>query len=101
MMGQNLDFIRAGILGLIVGDALGVPAEFRSRDEMKHCLVTDMTEYGTHYQPRGTWSDDSSMTLCALDSLCKGFDLNDMMEKFCDWLYSAEYTPWGACLTVD
>lgn len=30
--------------------------------------VTGMREYGTHHQPMGTWSDDSSMALAELDS---------------------------------
>lgn len=95
MKKNSMNFIQDGILGLIVGDAAGVPAEFRWRDTFRVHPVTDMTEYGTHFQPKGTWSDDTSMTLCTMDSLCKGYDLNDMMEKFCDWLYRAEYTPWG------
>ena len=49
-----------GIMGLIVGDALGVPVEFKKRDTYK---ITGMTGYGTHNQPPGTWSDDSSMQL--------------------------------------
>lgn len=37
-----------GIMGLVVGDALGVPVEFKKRDTYK---VTDMTGYGTYNQP--------------------------------------------------
>ena len=40
------------IMGLVVGDALGVPAEFKKRDTYK---ITDMTGFGTHNQPPGTW----------------------------------------------
>ena len=66
---NNLDVIKAGIFGVVVGDALGVPIEFSSRSELKSDPVTDMREYGTHNQPKGTWSDDSSMMLAALDSI--------------------------------
>ena len=92
---NRLAFVRDGILGLAVGDAVGVPAEFKWRNTFKHNPVTDMTEYGTHFQPKGSWSDDSSMTFCTMDSLCGGYDLDDMMKKFCDWMFRAEYTPWG------
>ena len=34
-----------GIMGLVVGDALGVPVEFKKRDTYK---VTDMVGYGTY-----------------------------------------------------
>lgn len=57
------------IFGLIVGDALGVPAEFKSRANMKDDPVTDMIGYGTHNQPAGTWSDDSSMVIATMEWL--------------------------------
>ena len=61
-MGQNI--WKDGIIGLMVGDALGVPVEFSSREDREHDPVIGMRAYGTHNQPAGTWSDDSSMTLC-------------------------------------
>ena len=60
---------KAAILGLMVGDALGVPAEFNSRSTLKAHPIKDMIGYGTHNQPAGTWSDDSSMTLATLEWL--------------------------------
>ena len=90
------DYIKGSIWGLIVGDALGVPVEFKSREHLKENPVTDMMEYGTHCQPKGTWSDDSSMMLCTLDSLCEGeIDYDDIMAKFASWLFEGEYTPYG------
>lgn len=65
----NIDVIKAGIFGTIVADALGVPVEFTSRSERQEDPVTGMREYGTHNQPIGTWSDDSSMMLGTLDSI--------------------------------
>ncbi len=84
-----------GILGACVGDILGVPVEFMSRKELAQNPVIDLREYGTYNQPKGTWSDDTSMTLCTLDSLTKGLDYDDMMQKFSLWLYQSEYTPHG------
>ncbi len=46
--------LKDAIYGLAVGDALGVPVEFKQRDTYK---VSDMLEFGTHNQPKGTWSD--------------------------------------------
>ena len=54
------------ILGLAIGDALGVPYEFEQRGSF---ICSNMVGYGTHNQPEGTWSDDTSMTLATLDSL--------------------------------
>lgn len=52
------------IYGAIMGDALGVPVEFKTRDELKENPVTDMCGYGTFNLPKGSWSDDTSMMLC-------------------------------------
>ena len=83
------------ILGLAIGDALGVPYEFKKRGTF---LCTEMVGYGTHNQPEGTWSDDTSMVLATLDSL-KSNDgkivLKDMFERFNYWLLYGDYTAHG------
>ena len=56
--------IRSALFGLAIGDALGVPVEFTSREYLHQKPVTDMMGYGTYNQPPGTFSDDSSMTFC-------------------------------------
>lgn len=91
-----------GMLGLIVGDALGVPVEFMSRTELMKNPVTGMREYGTHHQPRGTWSDDSSMSLAELDSIrtVGTIDYTDMMERFSRWCMYGEYTPFGEVFDI-
>ena len=82
-----------GIMGLCVADALGVPVEFMSREKLKMNPVIGMRGFGTHSQPVGTWSDDTSMTLCLVDSLTKGLDYSDIMCKFQSWLKEGAYTP--------
>ena len=62
MSHTQLAAARAALLGLAVGDALGVPVEFQLRPARAHDPVRDMRAYGTHHQPAGTWSDDSSLT---------------------------------------
>ncbi len=91
------DEIKAAIFGTIVGDALGVPVEFSSKIQRKEDPITDMREYGTHNQPKGTWSDDSSMMLATIDSIVKkkGIQYEDIMDRFGKWLHDGEYTPHG------
>ncbi len=84
-----------GLWGILVGDALGVPVEFLSRDDVRKNAVTAMRGYGTHNQPPGTWSDDSSMTLCTIDSLMRGFDTTDMASRFLQWFAKGLWTPHG------
>ncbi len=89
------DALFGSIFGVAVGDALGVPVEFSERGELKRNPVTGMRGYGAHNQPPGTWSDDTSLTLCLVDSLCKGYDLNDIAEKFVSWYRDGLWTPYG------
>lgn len=87
------------IMGLAVADALGVPYEFRQRDAFK---ATGMIGYGTHGQPMGTWSDDTSMTLATISSLCEcgEIDLEDIAAAFAQWLKYAHFTPWGEVFDI-
>lgn len=88
--------IKGGFFGLICGDALGVPVEFKSRSELKEMPVREMQGNGTHNQPPGTWSDDSSMLLATIDALySSGYKPMIMLDKFCEWLFENKYTPHG------
>ena len=71
MSKHSVEEIKAVILGHAVGDALGVPVEFQTREGLEADPVTDMRGYGTYPVPVGSWSDDTSMTLCALDALAQ------------------------------
>ncbi|KRD11617.1 hypothetical protein ASE21_07895 [Flavobacterium sp. Root901] len=92
--------IEAGLLGLAVGDALGVPVEFKSRAYLKENPVTEMFGFGTHYQPAGTWSDDSSLTFCLAESLTKSYDLNDIAKNFVKWYGADLWTPHGKVFDI-
>lgn len=86
-----------GIMGLVVGDALGLPVQFSTREEMKTKPVTDMEGYGVFLVPEGSWSDDSSLAMATLCSLLEkeGVDYEDMMGRFADWQFKGDYTPFG------
>ena len=89
------------ILGLAIGDALGVPFEFKKRGTF---LCTDMVGFGTHSQPKGTWSDDTSMVLATLDSLKSNNGQivpEDMFIRFNHWLQNSDYTAHGEVLTQE
>lgn len=77
--------IKSILFGVAVGDALGIPVEFQTRRSLKKTPVKRMFGYGTHDQPPGTWSDDSSMTFCLAESLTQDFSLNSLKENFIKW----------------
>lgn len=91
--------IYAGILGLVIGDAVGVPVEFEPRDTFK---VTDMTGYGTFNMPPGTWSDDSSLTLATVESIARlgRVDAEDIMNNFYRWVGENAFTPYGMAFDI-
>ncbi len=91
-----------GLWGALAGDALGVPVEFQSREAVRRNPVTGMRGFGTHNQPPGTWSDDSSLLLCSAESLveCEGFDPQDMGERFVSWESQAHWTPHGRVFDI-
>jgi ADP-ribosylglycohydrolase len=82
-------------MGLCVGDALGVPVESTSRAELAKSPVTKMLGYGRWNQPPGTWSDDSSLTFCLAESLCRGYSLDAIANSFWRWYKHAYWTPRG------
>ena len=93
--------IKAVILGHAAADAVGVPAEFRSRTELDKHPVTDMRGHGTYNLPAGCWSDDTSMTLAALDSLASGrVDYDEIMSNFGKWYLEGKYTPTGVMFDI-
>lgn len=81
--------------GHAIGDALGVPVEFYSRKTLMETPVTDMIGYGVHDKPPGTWSDDTSMTICLNESLCrlKKINYHDIMNNFILWINEGKFTP--------
>lgn len=88
-------YLKSAIYGLAVGDAIGVPYEFKVRGTFD---ATDMIGYGTHNQPEGTWSDDTSMALATCYSIKinnNKIDYNDIRDQFENWLFRGDFTPFG------
>ena len=96
-MTENTNIWLNGIMGVVVGDALGCPVQFESKEEVARHPVTGMRGYGTFNLPEGSWTDDSSLTIALLESIRRTgkIDLDDIMENFMKWLYDGEFTPYG------
>ena len=92
---EVLNKTTAALLGVALGDALGVPYEFKSHEEMIENPAKEMVGYGTYNLPEGTWSDDSSLTFCLAESLLEGYDLADQAKNFIAWRDENYWTPRG------
>lgn len=84
--------IEGGLWGLLVGDAVGVPYEFHSPDEIPPLPDIQMIPPGGfsrsyNHVPPGTWSDDGAQTLCLAASLIEKpeFDLTDFAGRLFAW----------------
>jgi len=97
----TLEQIKAVMIGHAIGDALGVPVEFCDREELIENPVIDMRGFGTYPVPAGSWSDDTSMSIAALDSLAKGtVNLDEIMDNFVEWVEEGKYTPTGKSFDI-
>jgi ADP-ribosyl-[dinitrogen reductase] hydrolase len=74
------DRYRGVLLGLAVGDALGITLEFKRPGTFTP--ITGMVGGGPFNLKAGQWTDDTSMALCLAESLieCRGFDPVDQLR---------------------
>lgn len=86
------DQIAGGLVGLLVGDAVGVPYEFHPAEALPPTGQIDMVPPVAFPRahanvPPGTWSDDGAQALCLLASLIeqRGLNLDDFGRRLVDW----------------
>lgn len=90
---MNKDIVINGIMGFIIGDALGVPLEFKKRDLFKNNTVTDMIS-SDRIGSKGVWSDDSSMVIATMKSIIdnKGkINYESIMDNFILWVSNKDF----------
>ncbi len=97
---EIIDKVRGSLIGLAVGDALGVPLEFKSPGTFKP--VEDMIGGGSFNLKPGEWTDDTSMALCLAESLIekKGFDPLDQLERYNRWYREGHLSVNGKCFDI-
>ncbi|MBD3878504.1 MAG: ADP-ribosylglycohydrolase family protein [Quinella sp. 1Q5] len=94
---MDVKILKGMLLGLATADALGVPVEFESRMRLRSDPVKGMRAFGTWNQPAGTWSDDTSLTIAAMESIARlgRIDYQDVMENFLRWYERDDFTATG------
>lgn len=107
MIARSLGTIRSGMLGLLVGDALGVPYEFHAPGEIPAWDEIEMVPppgYPRSYShvPVGTWSDDGAQALCLLVSLseCRGWNAEDFVQRLLAWYRGGEWAVDGKVFDI-
>ena len=92
--------MKAALVGLAIGDALGTTLEFGPRNTKES--HRNMLGGGPFDMPPGGWTDDTSMALCLAESLmrCHGFDPADLMRRFCNWWQVGYLSHNGVCFDI-
>ncbi|MBM7617326.1 ADP-ribosylglycohydrolase [Weissella uvarum] len=81
---MTADFLRNGMYGFAMGDAFGVPYEFK-----------DTAEVSSKMRHGGLWSDDTSLSLATINALTDEYQLKGIMDNFSAYLNQGEFTPQG------
>lgn len=86
------DRFRGTLLGTAVGEALGAPADFLTRDQIvdRYGVITDMLGGGCHNLKPGQTTDATDMMLCLAESLADmgAYDAHDVMDRYLAWFDS-------------
>jgi ADP-ribosyl-[dinitrogen reductase] hydrolase len=90
---------QGAILGLAVGDCMGVPLEFKSPNTFEP--VSDMIGGGSFGLKVGEWTDDTSTALCLAESLAeKDFNPVDQLERYLKWYREGYMSVNGVCFDI-
>lgn len=107
-MSKDKDKIKGGLYGMLIGDAAGVPYEFKNPARIPKAAPLPNLDvpdgYGRTYSdvPTGTWSDDGAQALCLAASLVQhnGLKRSDFGQKLLDWRSQGYMTPDGVVFDI-
>jgi len=101
-MEKRLNRLWGCIVGGAIGDALGIYNEFSNIYDSSFEKVDTYKSGGKHNVPAGTWSDDTSMSLCTIQSLIEKerFDPEDIKNKFLQWYRRGDFSCNGKCFDI-
>lgn len=93
-------YCESALIGLAIGDAVGVPAEFKSRRYLIEHPIKDMVGYGTYNLPPGTFSDDTSLSMCLAEVLIDEYNIEKLAKYFLKWYDEAFWSARGEVFDV-
>jgi ADP-ribosylglycohydrolase len=97
---EIVDRFRGAVIGLAVGDCMGVPLEFKAPGTFEP--VNEMVGGGCFGLKPGEWTDDTSLALCLAESLAVsgGFDPVDQMKRYSLWYRDGRLSVTGECFDI-
>ena len=89
------DRVKGAVYGHLIGDAFGVPYEFKPANEIPEfdpanlsMQVPDGYDRSWKVIPPGTWSDDGSQMLCLYEQMKEGYDQDKFVKLLLRWRYT-------------
>ncbi len=87
------DRIKGCVFGQAIGDALGLGAEFMTKEEVNRYYPQGLVSYSQILQDdhrsrwiAGSWTDDTDMMICVANARRDNhYDLNEIASNFKDW----------------
>ena len=94
------DRFRGSLLGLAIGDALGVASQGLKPGSF--APIAGFSGSKTLNLPPGAWSDDTAIALCVAEGLiqCGRFDPRDQVERCENWQQNGYMTATGQCVGI-
>ena len=84
--------VRDGVIGLAIGEAMGVPTKSCKREDLLEKPVLKMSPKISNGIPKGAWSSGSSLTLATMDAISKsGINYTAMADNFVRWFTTNKF----------
>ena len=101
---MKIEKIVGTMMGLAVGDALGVPVEFVNAEDIRkrYGVLDKMTGGGTWGQEAGTVSDDTAMALAVAEGIVNNANnpVPEIGKRFIDWYKGRPFDIGFCCASV-
>lgn len=98
---MNFNNIRNALIGGMIADCMGVTYEFLDSNEITYDESTLAGGGFFDYDP-GCWSDDTSMSMCIMESITRnnGINLDDIMRNFCRYYTHGFMSSQNSCYDI-
>lgn len=94
--------VKEGIIGLAIGDALGVPTKNQNREYLLDHPILKMTPRVYDGLPKGAWSDSTSLTIATMTAINKkGINYDYIAENCVSWFTSNKFCSVSESFGID
>ena len=84
--------VRDGVIGLAIGEAMGVPTEFSKRELLLEKPIVKMMPKISNGIPKGAWSSGTSLTIATMDAISKsGLNYTAMADNYVRWFTTNKF----------